>query len=279
MRDVTRRRNARISDFETGLTARDDESQFASRRGDGASGRFGAVLARMHSEPQDADAPSTRTPSVPGDDRCDTLADPSVDAHRTGAGAPYAANGGRERSAGHKRGAQTRKPSSSRSGVDPFDADLRPESSQTGALQLRRGVSGRDAEWGTHRAGDKGGHSVHDWRHTTYRNAQEPEGGLTHSRLADRRDNGATESSRTGTLAPHAQSASLLPSRAGKRRFDELAEHRPHAATSERYGRAELESGKFAQRSRPLIGLVARMTSINSLEPWSSIHNRIIPSS
>ncbi|MCP3475787.1 Ulp1 family isopeptidase [Bradyrhizobium sp. CCGUVB1N3] len=181
---------------------------------------------------------------MPGDDRCDTLADPSLDAHRTGAGAPYAANGGRERSAGHKRGAQTRKPSSSRSGVDPFDADLRPESSQTGALQLRRGVSGRDAEWGTHRAGDKGGHSVHDWRHTTYRNAQEPEGGLTHSRLADRRDNGATESSRTGTLAPHAQSASLLPSRAGKRRFDELAEHRPHAATSERYGRAELESGK-----------------------------------
>lgn len=57
MRDVTRRRNAQISNFEAGSTARDDESQFASWRGDGASGTFGTVLGRMRSGPQDAEAP------------------------------------------------------------------------------------------------------------------------------------------------------------------------------------------------------------------------------
>ncbi|WP_024520499.1 XopAD/skwp family type III secretion system effector [Bradyrhizobium sp. Tv2a-2] len=47
-----------------------------------------------------------------------------------------------------------------------------------------------------------------------------------------------------GTFAANVQFAPQQRSRAGKRRIDELAGHRPHAATSERYGRAELESKK-----------------------------------
>ncbi|MGY8678313.1 XopAD/skwp family type III secretion system effector [Bradyrhizobium sp. UFLA05-153] len=248
MRDITGRMNSRISDFDAGDIGRDDESQFASSHGGGEAGRaFGSVLARTRSELQPVKASSIRSASAPGDDLCDAFYDTGRDAPRIAAGALYGTNSERECSSGRARGAQTRKASSSRSGVDPRRDDLEPESSKTGALERRQGGSGLEAGSGADRSGDVVGESVHEGRHATYRNAQDSEGGLTHSRLADRRGDLATESSRMGTFAANAQLASQLRARAGKRRIDELAGHRPYAATSERYGRAELESRKVRE--------------------------------